>query len=331
MPRPTLICLTPVRNEEWVLERFLQCASLWADRIIIADQGSTDRSAAIAAAHPKVHLIPNPHPAYDECARQKLLIDEARALVPGPRLLVALDADEVFTGNFAESAEWPKILNASPGTVIYFKWINLKPGGREAWLSDTAFPWGFVDDGAAHSGETIHSQRVPVRVDSPKIFCEEIKVLHLQYIDTLRMESKHRWYQCFERLQNPAMSAIRLFDKYHHMYRVPAEKLIPLAPGWSALYAKMGIDLFAPNPPAEGVYWWDHLVREMIAAHGAKTFTKENIWDGWPPISEKLGATMQDPRTGFERRVHRFLKSPANLKNAFWTRWIRSGLKRVGW
>src|SRR5437660_66806 len=80
--RATVICVTPVRNEEWILERFLLCASLWADYIIVADQGSDDDTPRIAASHPKVTLIENSSPAYDEAARQKLLnlpcLDEER-------------------------------------------------------------------------------------------------------------------------------------------------------------------------------------------------------------------------------------------------------------
>jgi glycosyltransferase involved in cell wall biosynthesis len=46
--KPTIICLTPVKNEAWLLDRFLQATSLWADFIIIADQMSTDGSQEIA-------------------------------------------------------------------------------------------------------------------------------------------------------------------------------------------------------------------------------------------------------------------------------------------
>src|SRR5579872_3256170 len=92
---PTIICLTPVRNEAWILERFLQCASLWADHIVVADQCSDDDSCEIALRHPKVTLIRNPSPAYDEGARQRLLIDAARRLpAEGRRMLIAIDADE---------------------------------------------------------------------------------------------------------------------------------------------------------------------------------------------------------------------------------------------
>jgi len=38
--QPLLICMTPVRNEAWILHAFLKATSLWADHIIIADQNS---------------------------------------------------------------------------------------------------------------------------------------------------------------------------------------------------------------------------------------------------------------------------------------------------
>ena len=44
--RAKVICMTPVKNEEWIMERFLAAASLWADCIIVADQHSQDRTAS---------------------------------------------------------------------------------------------------------------------------------------------------------------------------------------------------------------------------------------------------------------------------------------------
>ena len=88
MDKPVVICLTPVRNEEWILDRFLRCASLWADHIIVADQGSDDRSREIARSFPKVTLIRNDSAEFNEPERQKMLIDAARQ-IPGPRLLIS--------------------------------------------------------------------------------------------------------------------------------------------------------------------------------------------------------------------------------------------------
>src|ERR1041384_653068 len=85
--RPTIICLTPVKNEAWILDRFIQCASVWADHIVIADQGSTDGSREIASKYRKVTLIDNSSPTYNESERQKTLLSAARRF-PGPRLLI---------------------------------------------------------------------------------------------------------------------------------------------------------------------------------------------------------------------------------------------------
>ena len=54
-----IIVLMPVKNEAWILPLSLQAASVWADMIILSDQGSTDGSKEIARRFPKVHLIEN--------------------------------------------------------------------------------------------------------------------------------------------------------------------------------------------------------------------------------------------------------------------------------
>ncbi|MGB8077207.1 MAG: glycosyltransferase family 2 protein, partial [Gallionella sp.] len=115
--KPKIICLTPVRNESWILEKFLKAASLWADHIIIADQFSDDDSREIAGRFDKVILIRNPSAEFNEPERQRLLIEAARK-IEGPRLLITLDADEFLTANFHDSAEWEFIMHAPPGTVI---------------------------------------------------------------------------------------------------------------------------------------------------------------------------------------------------------------------
>src|SRR4051795_11203104 len=122
-----VVCVTPVKNEGWFLERFLRATELWADRIIVADQGSTDETRAIAARFPKVTLVENPRADYDEGARQRLLIAAARE-VPGPKVVIALDADEVLTPTWTESQEWRDALAAPPGTALAFDWVNVLPG-----------------------------------------------------------------------------------------------------------------------------------------------------------------------------------------------------------
>ena len=49
--------------------------------------------------YPKVILIDNDNPDFNEADRQKLLIDRARQ-IDGDKILFGLDADEIFTANF---------------------------------------------------------------------------------------------------------------------------------------------------------------------------------------------------------------------------------------
>jgi hypothetical protein len=263
-----------------------------------------------------------------------LLIGKARELVPGRRLLLALDADEIFTANYQTSAEWQQMLAAPAGTVFRFRWLNLCPDMRRAWLSRGTFAWGLMDDGATHTGKSIHSVRVPVSEHAAQITCKEIMGLHYQYTDPGRMQSKHRWYQCFERVRNPKVSAVKLFDQYHHFHRVRAEDLVPVNPEWLRAYEQAGIDMVSVKKPAADVYWWDPLVLEMMKQHGPAFFAREHIWDDWPKVAERLGAepsARTDPRTPFQKRVHRFLMSPASLENRFWARGVKRLLKYAGY
>lgn len=331
MARPTIICLTPVKNEEWILERFLRCASLWADHIIIADQGSTDASRQIAAKFPKVRLIENRDATYNEVSRQQQLLRAARE-IPGQRLLLALDADEALSANYHTSAEWPAILSSAPGTIIRFLWANLRPGLRDAWFADETLPWGLMDDGAEHTGEVIHSSRVPRRPDSPTLMCHEIRLLHYQYVDDARMKSKHRWYQCFERVRNPQFSAIRLFDQYHHMHRINPDRIIPAPQEWFEFYEKNGIDMKSIVEPKDGIYWWDPLTLKMMEEHGSKFFAKDDVWTDWEKVVKRMGGDpikYGDPRTAFQKKLHTFLMHPKTLRNSPGRKMIKSLLKRL--
>ena len=194
MQRPLVFCLTPVKDEAWILERFLKCASLWADRIIIADQNSTDGSREIALRFPKVTLIENVSSEFNEPQRQKLLLAEARR-TPGPKVLFALDADECFSSNVLYSPEWESILKAAPGTVISFQWPEI-----QADSSDLSFfyfpivvPAGFVDDGSDHTGKIIHSVRVPIPSGGPTLlFPVEIKLMHYCLADISRFQKQNQ-------------------------------------------------------------------------------------------------------------------------------------------
>lgn len=306
---PKIICLTPIRNEAWILDRFLKAASLWADYIIIADQMSTDGSREIVQKYSKVILIDNPSESFNEPERQKLLIDEARK-IDGPRLLITLDADEILTPNVLKSPEWHTILTSKPGTIFKFQLANFRPDMKNMWLANH-FPWGYMDDGCQHSSDSkIHSGRIPLPAKHDEIVLNLIKVIHFQYVDWARMQSKHRWYQCFERINFPEKSSLDIFRRYHHMYVIPKNQIIPIPNKWIQEYNNLGIDISSIYH--ETMLWWDQKVLEFMELYGTKKFKNLHIWDiDWENIAMLWGKknieVYKDPRTRLDKYINKWL------------------------
>ncbi len=308
MPIAKVICITPVKNEAWILDRFLKCASIWADRIIIADQHSTDGSREIVKKFPKTTLIDNDSEEFNEPERQKLLISEARK-IEGERILISLDADECLTGNFLSSPEWKTLTTSSPGTVLKFQWINLLSDMQNCWIPKEERVFGFVDDGISeHVGRTIHSQRVPIPESAKALSLKEVKILHYQYTDWSRMQSKHRWYQMWERINQPQKSSVSIYRRYNHMYPAVQDRLIPIKNDWFKDYVSRGIDMTSVISMPKS-YWWNQEAIKFLEAYTPQYFSKINVWDcqSERKNDDSLYA-IEDPRSVAERCLHHWLK-----------------------
>lgn len=317
--KTNIICLTPVKNEEWILERFLKSTSLWADHIIIADQGSTDRSREICGRFPKVILISNNKSNYDELARQKLLIEEARK-IEGKKLLIALDADEFFQNPDIKSACWQTMLNATDGTVFRFNWMHISPNFKKSIIADFKFPWGFMDDGSDHVGRVIHSPRIPIPEYSKNIEILDNLVMHYGFVSKERVESKYRWYLVFEFLKGHEHVA-RLNSKYF------SSKVFENASNFDKnllkVYSDNGIDMFSiqydlinstihsgklSTWSMQQVFWWDKEILDLIIQHGSKRFKRVDIWAiNWRLVAENLGYDnlnqFNDPRNAIDKII----------------------------
>src|SRR5215470_4225880 len=134
-PAPSVrtICLTPTRNESWIINPFLAAAKTWATDVIVADQGSTDGTFQLLQKTPGVQAVHNDCQVFDEQVRQRLLLKHARQF-EGKRILFGLDADEALSANCTQTRDWQRILEAEPGTVLRFRWVNILPGFKQAWV-----------------------------------------------------------------------------------------------------------------------------------------------------------------------------------------------------
>lgn len=319
--KPAVICIAPVKNEAWILEKFLRAASLWADHIIIADQNSDDGSVEIAGRFDKVTIVRNRSQEYSESERSKILIDAARE-IPGPRLIVALDADEFLTPNFGSGPEWETMLASPPGTRFCMDRVNIRPGFKDYWTEEGRYT-AYMDDGSDHSGRDIHSPRLPMPPGSPEAIMKDIKVMHYQYTDWLRMQSKHMWYMCWERVTHPDRSPAAIYRQYHHMYVVSPEKL-RLAPAWwFEGYASQGIDMSSVT--VDGNYWWDRETLGYFEQYGAGHFSSEAVWGvDWVAKATALGfdrpQRFPDPRSMFEKAAHAWLAKTQPGSMRVWMR-----------
>ncbi len=331
-----LVCLTPVRDEAWVLERFLRAASAWADVIIVLDHASDDGSIEIARRFPKVHLTQYPHTSFDEAIRRGMLVDLARALVPGPRILVALDADEFVVSGAWHHPEMRDFLTAAPGTVGRMRWINVLPQEPRAWLSSGHTACMFVDDGSEFRGCPIHGPRLPGVESDSTVDLDGPKVIHLQYIDWERMRAKQRWYQAQERIEHPRKRPIQIYRQYHHMDAIAASERHPLRPDWLPdCEATDGIDLLAVEP--RDAYPTDARVLELFREFGVDRFRRTELWDGnWERRGRALGqpvpaALTTDPHSPLERWVFRWLARTQRQSRKSSIRWVQRALRLAGW
>jgi hypothetical protein len=274
--RPQLVVLTPVRNEASNLVRFLSVTSCFADRIVIEDQCSSDDSVAICRRFPKVALIENPSPVYDEAGRQQRLLQKARELVPGPRIILALDADEILAADATGCPGWRAMFEARPGTVLLFEKPDLYGVPERCIRYSTPWPLGFVDDGSEHRARRIHSIRIPSPAHAPQLVIDDVKVLHYAMLRMDFLASRQRMYCALENVHRIApfwrrrLAYPRATDWLRH------GRLDDTPESWFHGWEAAGIDM--RTVPREQYYWSDYEVLRLFRAHGTRRFWLDDIW-----------------------------------------------------
>ena len=278
----TIVVITPVKNEAWILNRFLSVTSSFADIIFVADQGSTDESAKICARYPKVKLVRNEGSSYSEAERQLLLLKVARENTPRPRLILALDADEMIAADAPGRPGWNKMLKAKPGTIIRMEKITVLPR-KDRCIRYYPFALGYMDDDAEHTPLSIHSERVPMPDHASELILDDVKVLHYLLVRPGAQASKNRFYSAVENvLGNKNLLRRRLRYDPGRDY-LNEGRIETVDPEWFRAWEEAGIDM--KSTTAEKYYWYDVEVLKFFTKYGSKRFWAENIWDiGWEEL-----------------------------------------------
>jgi hypothetical protein len=334
----TKICLTPCRNEEWILDTFLAAASLWADYIIIGDQASTDSSRDIIKGYPKAVLAENTWAGfgYHQGHYQKVVLDTARQ-IPGEKILFTLDADELLTADAVADANlWRRLDEAPLGTPIYGSWVNICPGFKTGFNFGGDFLIGAVDGPSVstHSGKH-HVPRLKVAVDSVGINIAPSRVMHYQFTDLARYRSKQRFYAVVEWVEKNGQRPYDLYRRLHPFETNTKRTVYPLRAKWIRLYNELGVDWM--NVSIDGSYRWDSAVLDALLEHGTSHFKKLDIWDhDWKAQAAKAGIPntslrLNDPRRLIDKFTISVLRKTQPLAHSLLDRAIRQMCRFVGY
>ena len=254
-----------------------------------------------------------------EGLRRRILLNEARK-IPGERLIVSIDADEMLSANWSVSPEWELMLNAERGTSFRFDWLELLPGLRKAATFHKLV--AFKDNGAEYIGAVKHESPIP-ETGGETIHLGDIKLLHYILIEPERMFSKHRWNKCFEVVElgkRPWPMCIMYQDREIKHYGSP---IISVRDEWVNGYEWLE-EYRLKKEDMGKCYWYDEQVLDYLDKYGINKFRKLNIWDvDWNQKAQLLGRAgkYSDPRSIVEIWVHKFIeKHREDLK-------MRRGLK----
>lgn len=294
--RKPFIVLTPVRDEEWIIESFLKSTLLWADHIILSDQMSNDNTRQIASKFPNVEVIENTSTVFNESENRRRLLAKAREITQDA-VIFFLDADERLTASILNTDVQEQILGLPPGTAIQINFANVTP--EMLYWEVEINPVAFVDDGRESDSQgEIHFPRTTFENFVKTAEFENLKLIHLQYLDIDRVRSKHRWYQMWEFLNIPNTKPVKLYRKYHHMDSIPKELLLPIPQSWLSEYEMRGIGIFDYLKMDE--FWWDSEVNKWFSEHGTRKFRRIAIDD-----RSKFGTEV---RSSLDRLIFSYLR-----------------------
>ena len=316
---PIIVVMTQVRNDAWVLRAFLEATTLWADYIIVADRMSTDGSREIAQENPKVILIDDYRKEMDQSATKRLLFEAAKK-IDGDKLLLALDADEFLSGDFANTGDWKKMMDSRPGDAFCWRWMDLKRNDITKYSISQYYYW------CVHESETFWEdvfsdsynqewrlQWPPKAEENHEFFINDFYSIHLSRAHQLRQRNKDRFCQVSTIAKNPKTSRVALYRQYHHeddlnYMEVPQDIF--------CFYEKNGLNVWDfVNLNDDGEHYTSEVLR-CFQKDGLKKYALLDIWDdNW---MKRNG--LKDPRNVFHKLLLGYLHKTNPYAKSIWVR-----------
>ena len=193
-----IIAIIPVKNEEWILRRNLATLSLFCDYIIVGLDSCADTSEEICDSFSKVikvfiqdgtlnHLKKN---------RRQLLLERAR-LISDSAVIIAVDADEIFSSNILSLDVLKNINHLKPGygLSVRFRELWFSPylyrGEDSSSWSGRQMPCIWRDNGDDYPIGNRHEVRIPNTIKVEKI---ELDLIHFARVVPVNYWARMRNY-----------------------------------------------------------------------------------------------------------------------------------------
>ena len=206
MTASTVACLLPARNASADLDGWFESVERFADVVVALDDGSTDDTAAVLAAHPLVRtLLRNPpragYAGWDDAANRQRLID---ALEPiAPRWIVQLDADErvdesdaLALRRFLERSSVHEHVERPDPTCAYLLGVCRMIGDQQHWdrLENWAGRVFAYRPGIRLPTAKLHLTPLPCDISPERYVRMTLRIQHLANLTPERREARHRKY-----------------------------------------------------------------------------------------------------------------------------------------
>ena len=277
MNQRKIIIITPVKNEAWILKKFIWACSQFADHIVFLDQLSTDETRHIIRGSDKALLFENKSPKYDEAYRTEFLINKVRELYGIGNIIIALDADEIPTFPSLSKESWFELSNLEPGTTIFFEKSDIIPNPIRACRTAVNFPLGYIDDGAEVERNIIHNRRIPNNPTGEIYYCFSIIIMHLARIKREEYQLRQAFYSMVENV-NQTKCLFRRYSYYaKRISDASYNQKVPLLPDeWVRGYFEKGIDVFAFK--SSGTNEYREKISNFFIEYGYRKFWLDDIW-----------------------------------------------------
>lgn len=291
-----IVALMPVKNEEAFLPITIPPLKKVADKIIILDDASTDKSVEIARKHGAIVIDTPKNQDYQYMsAKRELLLEHGRKM--GGTHFLWIDADEILVCKPEQFKFY--IAKMHPGAKCVLPWISLWKSPNY-YREDTSV-WSklekdfVVADAKNLTFEKRYFSEGRTQGPNNKKTWQHVPqglayVLHLQFVPWQRFQMKQAWYRCAELVKTP-----KKYKQINHQYAItlddPSAKCSPTPKEWlNGIKIPKEIENL---PPA----WHKKAILDYFDKYGIEFFEPLQIWHVTELKKEFIKRTGREPKT----------------------------------